>query len=189
MATDSRGTDLERYRRYLRAAAAMDLDSGLRGKVDISGVVQQTLLEAHQSRSRFAQGNVSGWAAWLRRILARNLIDEVRRLRRKKSPVCREERLTGRADGVVIPIETDHTSPSGHAIRNERLSCVEDALERLPADQRRVVVLFHLQRVPLAHVAADLGRSKEAVAGLLHRGIRALRDMLNEREFGDDSGQ
>ena len=71
---DSLG-DLERYRAYLRLLAGVDVNARLQGKIDLSGVVQQSLWEAHQDRERF-NGKVSGHdessaLAWLRRILAR----------------------------------------------------------------------------------------------------------------------
>ena len=45
---------LERFRAYLRLLASTQVDNRLHSKIDLSGVVQQTLLEAHRSRERFA---------------------------------------------------------------------------------------------------------------------------------------
>ena len=178
--------DLERYRSYLRLLAGVDVDALLQGKLDLSGVVQQTLWEAHQDRGQFS-GNGTGTGrdeavalAWLRRILARNLLDELRRLGRKNADLTQERSLEESSARLAAELEASDTSPSAHAARNERAFRIAQALEKLPADQRVAVVRHHLNGVPLAAVAGELERSKEAVAGLLHRGLVRLRELLRD---------
>ena len=87
------GRVLERYRSLLSILARLHLDPRLQAKVDVSGVVQQTLLEAHQALSPFgAEGEVQ-MVAWLRRILANNLADELRKLGTAKRDLSREQSL------------------------------------------------------------------------------------------------
>ena len=57
-----------------------------------------------------------------------------------------------------------------------------DALAGLPDAQREALVLHYLQGLPLTEVAGQLGRTEAAVAGLLHRGLKKLRERLQEWE-------
>src|SRR5947209_10908851 len=85
--------NLERFREYLRLLARLQLDRRLQGKIDLSGVVQQTLLEAHQALEQLRAMDDGRRAAWLRRALANNLTDEVRRLGRASRNVLLERSL------------------------------------------------------------------------------------------------
>jgi RNA polymerase sigma-70 factor (ECF subfamily) len=55
----------------------------------------------------------------------------------------------------------------------------------LPDDQREAIEMHHLQGMPLAQVADAMGRSKPSVAGLIFRGVTAVRKRL-EATDGDD---
>ena len=81
---------LEKYRDYLRLLASQQLATRFRGKVDPSGVVQETLWEAHRELIRGVDVPSGQRLAWLRRILANNLADEVRRATAEKRDVGRE---------------------------------------------------------------------------------------------------
>jgi RNA polymerase sigma-70 factor (ECF subfamily) len=50
----------------------------------------------------------------------------------------------------------------------------------LPDDQREAVILRHLQEFSLPEIMQLMGRSRASVAGLLFRGLRALREWLQE---------
>jgi RNA polymerase sigma-70 factor (ECF subfamily) len=176
--------EFERFRDYLALLARWQLAPQLRGKVDLSGLVQQTLLEAHQARDRLADQPSAARAAWLRCALANNLRDEVRKLATAARDVGRERSLEAALDQSSARLEAwlaaDQSSPSGQAQRHEELLRLAAALAALPEDQRRAVELHHLQGQPLAEVAAELRRSKGAVAQLLFRGLKKLRELMGE---------
>ena len=176
--TNSRAFDLERYRGYLRLLAQLDLDPRLESKLDLSGVVQQTLLEAHQGQGEICRQGETVLLTWLRRILTRNLLDEIRRVKRVGFDATRDQSLDEFSSIAEASLVAEQSSPSERASRNEELLRLARALEELPEDQRTVVVRHHLQGEPLARVASELGRTKPAVAGLLRRGLTKLRDVL-----------
>jgi RNA polymerase sigma-70 factor (ECF subfamily) len=177
------GLDLERFRTYLRLLAGVQLDPRLRGKLDPSDVVQQTLLEAHQARDRCPR-DPAARAAWLRKVLAHNLANAVRDLGRARRDVRREQSLEAAIEESSARLEawlaTEQSSPTVQAEKNERLLRLAEALDQLPPDQQEAVVLHHLQGRSLSEVAGHLGRSPAAVAGLLHRGIKALQARLRD---------
>lgn len=182
---DGRAADeLDQYRPYLLMLARLQFDDVLQSKLDESDIVQQTLLEAHHSLASF-RGNSNGeMAAWLRQILARNLADELRRFRRGKRDVGMEQSLQVALHESTIRVErwlaTEDQSPSQHAIANEQMLTLARALLTLPADQRRAVELHHLQGQPSAEVARRMEKTEVAVAGLLRRGLKNLREALHE---------
>jgi RNA polymerase sigma-70 factor (ECF subfamily) len=176
---------IERYRSYLLLLARMQLDARPQSKIDASDIVQQTLLEAHARQHQFS-GDDAGLAGWLRRALANNLKDALRAMRRDKRDLARERSLDAAVEQSSAQLAgwlaAGHSSPSHRAARNEDLLRLAAALEQVPAPQREAVVLHHLQGWPLAEVARHLGRTEAAVAGLLHRGLKKLRELMQTAE-------
>jgi RNA polymerase sigma-70 factor (ECF subfamily) len=154
----------------------------LRAKVDLSGVVQQTLLEAHEALARFPDRSEAVRAAWLRRILANNLRDEIRKCKAATRDVGRERSLEAALDKSSAQLGSwlvaNQSSASQRAIRQEELIALAGALTQLPDDQRQAVELHHLKAMSLADVAWQLGRSKGAVAQLLFRALAKLRELM-----------
>jgi RNA polymerase sigma-70 factor (ECF subfamily) len=180
--------DLERFRAYLILLARLEIAPRLRDKVDLSGVVQQTLLEAHQGLINYPGGpkTEAEITAWLRSILSHNLADVLRKLTTRKRDVRREWSLEQALDQSTSRLEqwltVDQSSPSQRVMRQEEILRMAATLATLPEGQRRAIELHHLQGWPLAEIAAELGTTKAAVAGLLHRGLKNLRMQLDPRQ-------
>lgn len=126
-------------------------------------------------------------AAWLRQILARTLADAVRDLRRDERNPARERSLEAALDDSSCRLElwlaAEQSTPSVGADRNERLLALADALAELTDYQREALLVKHCEGLPVATIAAKLGQSPAAVAGLLRRGPKRLRGQL--RTAGD----
>ena len=69
----------------------------------------------------------------------------------------------------------DHSPPDVQAERHEQLLRLAEGLASLPEDQRQAVELRHFQGCSLGDIARRMGRSRASIAGLLRRGLDALR--------------
>jgi RNA polymerase sigma-70 factor (ECF subfamily) len=143
-------------------------------------------MEAHRDLAQFRGRTVGEQAAWLRQILARNLANVLRDLRRDKRDVAREQPLPAALEESAARLEVwlaaAQSSPSQQAQRHERAVRLAEALQTLPENQREAVVLRHWHGYSLVEIGQRLGCTTAAVTGLLHRGLRNLREELHDLE-------
>lgn len=173
---------LEHYREYLRLLARLQIDPRLRGRLDPSDVVQQTLLKAHERFDQFRGQTDGELRAWLRAILARNLVDAVRRFGRQKRDRARslENALEQSSARFEVLLASEEADPGLGALRAERLVELAEALAELPEEQRTAVELRYLHGMAVPDVAGAMGRSTVSVTGLLYRGMKSLRRAMGE---------
>src|SRR5271169_3373073 len=107
---------LEKFRDFLAVLARQQCRDRYRGKVDLSGVVQQTLLEGYQAGSKLEGLDDAQRAAWLRRALANNRAHEFRKLATGKRDAAREISLQASLEQSTNRLErlmpADLTTPS-----------------------------------------------------------------------------
>lgn len=174
---------LERFRPYLELLARLQSNARLRAKFDPSDIVQQSLLNAIQAIGDYRGRTDAELAAWLRQILAHQIANAARDFGREKRDVRREFSIQADLDHSSARLDAwlaaDQTSPSQRAMHAEQGFALAAALAELPEAQREAVTLHHLADWTLAQVGEQLGRSPAAVAGLIKRGLRALREKLD----------
>lgn len=170
-----------RCRPYLNVVARTRLDGGLQPKVDVSDLVQMTLLEAFRDFGRFQGATSAEWLAWLRKITSRNALDQARYFRGAECrEIDRERPLEPAGSGCanwhdpVAPGET----PSAELMKQERELFVAAALDQLPVDYQEVIRLRNLLRLDFETVAQRMGRSRPAVQMLWTRALRKLQELL-----------
>lgn len=180
--------NLETYREYLNLLGRMQVEGQMAAKVDVSGVVQTTLFEAHEQQTNWEAMPDEARLAWLRRIFSNNLIDEIRRFRTKARDVAREKSLEQSLEQSASRLDewlvNEKTSPSQHAMRNEQAVRLAKALACLPSSQREAVEMHYLKKLTLAEVARQMGKTEGAVTSLIFRGTRKLRELLSDSTKG-----
>lgn len=108
----------------------------------------------------------SPFAAWLYRIAANAIADQAKRKMRESS----EQSDSSSENSTAADLE-----------EVERRARLFSAVDKLPEDQRRVVVLRFADEKSVREIAAELGRSEGAVKQLQFRGLENLRNRLNEK--------
>lgn len=172
-----------RCRNYLGVVARAQVESWLRAKADASDLVQETMLEAHRDFAKFRGATEAEWLAWLRKILARNVADFVRRYRgtdkrqqRLEVPLAPPPDKSSIAPGLE-PRDTGETPPQ-EIMRLELEFQIADAITRLEPDHQEVIVLRNLERLPFEEVAQRMGRSRPAAQMLWMRAVRKLQEEM-----------
>lgn len=171
--------DFEEYRSYLRLLGTVEIGPELQAKIDLSGIVQQTLLDAHQSPEIAELRDSAARRAWLRRTFANNLTDEIRKFRADKRSVDREVALPLHIEDSALRLDAYLSAilpqPDSRLLAEEQAIEVAKALERLPDAQREAISWKYWHDLPLEKIAELMGRTKVSVAGLLRRGLAQLR--------------
>jgi RNA polymerase sigma-70 factor (ECF subfamily) len=185
--TAARARLLVRYRRRLRQMVAVRLDHRLAPRVDPSDVVQEALLEAHRRLDDYMRRTPLPFYPWLRQIAWETLwVNYRKHVRTGARSVTREEGLPpGLPDESAWELAgrlAAQSSPSAAAQREERRVRVREALGQLGERDREVLVLRHLEELPIHEVAAVLGISANAASARHLRALKRLRDLLGEGE-------
>ena len=176
--------DYEHFRRYLMVVARNSVRNQLQSKIDISGIVNETLYEASTADKSGRSPNTGDEKVWLTRILKNNLNDQARRFKPgSKRDVNKERDLRPRVDDSAARLEVlvaEQTSPSQGAARNEDAIRLADALNELPDKQRDAIELSYFEGCTQIEIAERMNCTRPAVAGLLRRGTAGLRRFLTD---------
>jgi RNA polymerase sigma-70 factor, ECF subfamily len=182
---------VKRYHDYLICLARIHLPLHLRGKLDPEDVVQEVLTRAYLGASQFRGAPDVEGAAWLRKILANYLSNVSRDLECNKRDARREKSLEGALEQSSARlrqfIAADESSPSHRASRHDLELRVAEAMEDLPVKQREALSLHYFQGRSLEAIGRDLGCTRDAVAGLLKRGLQNLRERLLPRDLNPEN--
>jgi RNA polymerase sigma-70 factor (ECF subfamily) len=175
---------LERFRSLLRLQVRlMRLDPRFHLRFDASDLVHETMLRAWQHREQYRGGTEGEAYRWLQAILRHVVADRLDEAHADRRDIDREQSLRAVDDSstrLEAFLADRGPSPPELVERREQLARLADAIERLPDNQRDAVIRHRLLRLPIAEVAAGLGCSESAVAGLLHRAQCRLAELLTD---------
>ena len=187
----AKGELLNRFRPYLNVIAQRHLDERLQSRLDYTDVVQITFLEASRDFENFRGETVESLLAWLRNILRNNIatahqhhLAAQKRSARKEVTLRVSSESGGSSLGMQDMVPSESSSPSQRMMRDEASVVLATCLEQLPETQREAIRMRYLEGMTLKEISERITKSEMAVAGLLKRGLRTLREEMANRQNG-----
>jgi RNA polymerase sigma-70 factor (ECF subfamily) len=175
---------LLRHQGRLTRMVAVRMDRRLAARLDPSDVVQEALAEAARRLAGYLERPSMPFYPWLRQLAWQRLVDLHRQhVRARKRSIAREE-------PCLLPLPDESaaelgrqllaagSSPSQRALKKELYERVQEAMVRLSAGDREVLVLRHLEQLGNAEIAAVLGITEGAVKARHLRALVRLRALL-----------
>lgn len=136
-------------------------------------LAQQTFLKVHRARGAYVRG--ADPVPWMFAIAHRTFLDEMRRKKRSRVQVARDERGVPE-QAADITGEAAESAPAG--ADPQLVQAALTALDQLPPAQREALILTKLNGKTIAEAAAITGATPGAVKLRAHRGYLALRKAL-----------
>lgn len=174
--------DLGEYRNYLMALARAQVEADLRGRIDPSDLVQETLCGALRDLPRYRGGSRAEMMGWLRSVLRCNLIDHFRRLRLEIRVRSLDDWMEQTSAGMSGLKQASHSAPEARVLREEDALALAELLKQLSELQAEAIVLKHCCGCSVEEIGRHLGKTPGAVGGYLRHGMRRLRELMPREE-------
>jgi RNA polymerase sigma-70 factor (subfamily 1) len=170
-----------KYRPRLAVLIHYKLSPETRGRVEVDDILQEVFFAASQDIGNFTYRSPGSFMSWLARIADHVIIDAARSMGRQKRHAAEMLRFRS-ASNPGGPEPVDSHTPSRIFAEQEGLQRLLDKLDALPPDYRDAILMAKVESLSPAEMAERLGKSREAVAVLLHRAIQRLRQLEDVKE-------
>jgi len=140
---------------------------------DARDICQETFLRILKKSHRFRTG--SRFSTWMYQIALNLCRDQARRSKRWNLVISQTPELPERAQG---PLARETRDPAQNAERHEKSTAVLQALDRLPPEQREVVVLKEFEGLKFREIAEILDCPESTVKSRMYYGLSGVKSML-----------
>jgi len=176
------------YRDRLLRLIDIRLDRSLQSRVDPNDVLQDAYIDAAQRTRYFLVREDASITVWLRLIVLQRLQLVVRHHLFTDKRDARRETLVGDNSesasfaGIAQLIVDSITSPSAAVARSESVDMVEKMLEKMPPNDREVLILRHFELLSNDEVAEILDISIKAASNRYVRALSRLKEKIEAVE-------
>jgi RNA polymerase sigma-70 factor (ECF subfamily) len=157
------------YRRHVRKV--YNLVHRVVGAQDAEEVTQEVFYQVYRNLESFE--NRSSFYTWIYRVATNVSLQHAKRQARH-----RREGPLEKVPDATLAAAVRHTGPEKEAEQRATYRDLERAIDRLPPNQRNVLVLGPIQGHSYEQIASILGTNEEVVKGRLHRARENLRHLM-----------
>ncbi len=173
----------------LRAFVRLQVDPRLRVRESQSDLVQSVCREVLEDLPGFEFRGAGSFRAWLFTAALNKVRQKGEFHRAQKRDVAREARAEAGDDGrssvgadLYATLCSLEPSPSQHAIAHEQALRIEQAMDRLPKDDREMLLLARVVGLTQREIAERMGVTEKAVSHRISRaGVRLLASLEERR--------
>lgn len=176
----------DEHRDRLARMVRYRLDPVLSRRMEVDDVLQEAYLAALSRVKHLAEHGPSKPFVWLRWIVEQTLVDIHRRhLGAQMRDVFREQAIDHQAIcdstamSLVACLAAHMTSPSGAALRNERMETLRSAIASMDSLDREILMLRHFEELSNQQVAEVLDIQETTASNRYVRALRRLKEILD----------
>lgn len=174
-----------KYRDQLQRMVDFRIDRRLSGRIDSADVLQEAYLEVARRIAEYLNQPAVPFFVWARQITWQVLLMNHRRhlgaqMRNasQEVPLHGANHFSGTSVSLAAQLVGHLTSPSQAAIRQERLTQLREALDKMDEVDREVLALRHFEHLTNTEVAQVLGIQKTAASNRYVRALKRLKTIL-----------
>jgi len=151
----------------------------LRSKLESMDLVQDVLIHALRGLDGFTYKNEGDFVRWLSKIAENELRGSLRKLHADKRDIRKvvrfdDDRSATEGRDAEMPAPVDHTTPSVIMSKRDDLARLEQAIDGLKPEYRKVIVLTKIDGLSYNEMGEKLGKSDDAVRKLVSRAMAEL---------------
>ena len=150
------------------------------GKLDPEDLLQEAYIDVLRTIEGFEARDAESFYRWAARIVDHKFIDQVRHFRRKKRDVGREATIgKGTSEGretLLSQIMPNLVTASQIMRQEDATAAMMSCIAKLPEEHRVIVTRHYLNQEPFSEIAADLGKTEDAVRRMGSRAVKKVRE-------------
>lgn len=172
---------LEEHLDYIHAKVRLRMSPLLRARMQSMDCVQETLLAFLENEQRYVVANGRSFRGLMAAIATNLMLEEERWWQAKRRSITREQPMP---EGSALDLTSPVRTPASLAGENEALHWNLAALDLMPSEARRILVLHLYDGLDYQEIADSLAKTYDAVRMQYKRAVKKMAEIVRQLQKG-----